>query len=184
MAKVNTLYGQIDQSLMNKFANIRLLVCDVDGVFSDGTILLGNQGEELKAFNTKDGYGIKALSKVGVDVAVITGRQSQIVANRMQALNVKHIMQNREDKQVAIKELIRDYGYTNSQIASVGDDMPDTGMFLESEIGIAVADAHPMVKQKATFSTSLDGGRGAVREICDLILQAKGKLEEIHGASV
>ena len=93
-------------------------------------------------------------------------------------------MQNREDKQIAIKELIRDYGYTKAQIASVGDDMPDTGMFLESEIGIAVADAHPMVKHKATFCTSLDGGRGAVREICDLILQAKGKLEQIHGASV
>jgi 3-deoxy-D-manno-octulosonate 8-phosphate phosphatase (KDO 8-P phosphatase) len=184
MSRVNSLYGEIEQSVMDKFANVTLLVCDVDGVFSDGTILLGNQGEELKAFNTKDGYGIKALAKIGVDVAVITGRQSQIVANRMQALNVKHIMQNREDKQVAIQELMKQYGYSRSQIASVGDDMPDIGMFLESEIGIAVADAHPMVKLKATFSTSLDGGRGAVREICDLILQAKGKLDQIHGASV
>jgi 3-deoxy-D-manno-octulosonate 8-phosphate phosphatase (KDO 8-P phosphatase) len=184
MSHVSTLYGEIEQSVMNKFADITLLVCDVDGVFSDGTILLGNQGEELKAFNTKDGYGIKALSNIGVDVAVITGRQSQIVADRMQALNVKHIMQNREDKQAAIQELMQRYGYSSSQIASVGDDMPDIGMFLESEIGIAVADAHPMVKLKATFSTSLDGGRGAVREICDLILQAKGKLDQIHGASV
>jgi 3-deoxy-D-manno-octulosonate 8-phosphate phosphatase (KDO 8-P phosphatase) len=184
MSKVDTLYGPIDAALFERFKGIKLLVCDVDGVFSDGTILLGNQGEELKAFNTKDGYGIKALAKVGVKVAVITGRQSSIVQQRMTALNVDHIMQNREDKHTAIKELITQFGYAASTIASVGDDMPDLGMFSASEIGIAVADAHPYVKQQATFCTTLPGGRGAVREICDIILQAKGKLEDIHGASV
>lgn len=184
MATVDTLYGPIDAYLFARFKDIKLLVCDVDGVFSDGTILLGNQGEELKAFNTKDGYGIKALSKVGVKVAVITGRQSNIVEQRMTALNVDHIMQNREDKLIAINELITEFGYTNDSIASVGDDMPDIGMFSASAIGIAVADAHPFVKQQATFCTSLAGGHGAVREICDIILQAKGKLAEIHGASV
>lgn len=184
MSKVDTLYGPIDAALFERFKGIKLLVCDVDGVFSDGTILLGNQGEELKAFNTKDGYGIKALAEVGVKVAVITGRQSSIVEQRMMALNVDHIMQNREDKHIAINELITQFGYTASTIASVGDDMPDLGMFSASEIGIAVADAHPYVKQQATFCTTLPGGRGAVREICDIILQAKGKLEDIHGASV
>jgi 3-deoxy-D-manno-octulosonate 8-phosphate phosphatase (KDO 8-P phosphatase) len=184
MSKIDTLYEPIDADMFERFKNIKLLVCDVDGVFSDGTILLGNQGEELKAFNTKDGYGIKALSKVGVKVAVITGRQSHIVEQRMQALNVEHIMQNREDKLVAINELIAQFGYAKDTIASVGDDMPDIGMFSASSIGIAVADAHPFVKKQATFCTSLPGGRGAVREICDIILQAKGKLADIHGASV
>jgi 3-deoxy-D-manno-octulosonate 8-phosphate phosphatase (KDO 8-P phosphatase) len=184
MAQIDTLYGPIDVDMFARFKNIELLVCDVDGVFSDGTILLGNQGEELKAFNTKDGYGIKALSKIGVKVAVITGRQSRIVEDRMTALNVAHIMQNREDKLTAINELIAEFGYTKASIASVGDDMPDIGMFSASSISIAVADAHPFVKQKATFCTSLPGGRGAVREICDIILQAKGKLADIHGASV
>lgn len=184
MSTIDTLYGQLDASLFSKFKNIELLVCDVDGVFSDGTILLGNQGEELKAFNTKDGYGIKALSNVGVKVAVITGRKSAIVEQRMSALNVEHIMQNREDKLTAINELITQFGYRKENIASVGDDMPDLGMFSASSIGIAVADAHPYVKQQATFCTSLPGGRGAVREICDIILQAKGKLSDIHGASI
>jgi 3-deoxy-D-manno-octulosonate 8-phosphate phosphatase (KDO 8-P phosphatase) len=184
MSTIDTLYGPIDADLFTKFKHIELLVCDVDGVFSDGTILLGNDGEELKAFNTKDGYGIKALSNVGVNVAVITGRQSNIVEQRMMALNVKHIMQNREDKLTAINELIAEFGYQPEHIASVGDDMPDIGMFSASAVGIAVADAHPFVKQKANFCTTLPGGRGAVREICDIILQAKGKLEDIHGASV
>ncbi len=184
MSTIDTLYGPIDAALFERFKRIKLLVCDVDGVFSDGTILLGNQGEELKAFNTKDGYGIKALAKIGVKVAVITGRQSSIVQERMTALNVAHIMQNREDKLSAINELITQFKYAKTTIASVGDDMPDLGLFSASEIGIAVADAHPFVKQQATFCTILPGGRGAVREICDIILQAKGKLEDIHGASV
>jgi len=184
MPSIQTLYGDIDSALFEQFKNITLLVCDVDGVFSDGTILLGNQGEELKAFNTKDGYGIKALAKVGVKVAVITGRQSHIVEQRMTALNVDHIMQNREDKLTAINELKDQFGYQSEHIASIGDDMPDIGMFSASVISIAVADAHPFVKQQATFCTSLPGGRGAVREICDIILQAKGMLNQIHGASV
>jgi 3-deoxy-D-manno-octulosonate 8-phosphate phosphatase (KDO 8-P phosphatase) len=184
MSKIETLYGPIDADLFECFKTIELLVCDVDGVFSDGTILLGNQGEELKAFNTKDGYGIKSLASIGVKVAVITGRESSIVQQRMTALNVNHIMQNREDKLIAINELITEFGYTNATIASIGDDMPDLGMFSASAIGIAVADAHPLVKQKATFCTTLPGGRGAVREVCDIILQAKGNLFDIHGASI
>jgi 3-deoxy-D-manno-octulosonate 8-phosphate phosphatase (KDO 8-P phosphatase) len=184
MSTIQTLYGSIDSDLFEQFKNIKLLVCDVDGVFSDGTILLGNQGEELKAFNTKDGYGIKALANIGVKVAVITGRKSHIVEQRMTALNVEHILQNREDKLTAINELKAEFGYKGEHIASVGDDMPDIGMFSASAISIAVADAHPFVKQQAIFCTSLNGGRGAVREICDIILQAKGKLSDIHGASI
>jgi 3-deoxy-D-manno-octulosonate 8-phosphate phosphatase (KDO 8-P phosphatase) len=184
MPTIQTLYGNIDFATFEQFKNIKLLVCDVDGVFSDGTILLGNQGEELKAFNTKDGYGIKALAKVGVKVAVITGRKSNIVEQRMTALNVDHIMQDREDKLVAINELKAEFGYQSEHIASIGDDMPDIGMFSASAIGISVDDAPPIVKTQATFCTSLPGGRGAVREVCDIILQAKGKLSDIHGASV
>ena len=184
MSIVNTLYGPVDAKIFAKFSDIKLLVCDVDGVFSDGTILLGNNGEELKAFNTKDGYGIKAITKMGIDVAVITGRNSTIVKNRMTALDVKHIMQGRVDKLDAIKELIAEFGYQPNQIASIGDDMPDIGMFSSSAIGIAVADAHPIVKQKASFCTTLNGGYGAVREVCDLLLESRGQLEQIHGASV
>ncbi|GBL04895.1 3-deoxy-manno-octulosonate-8-phosphatase KdsC [Glaciecola sp. KUL10] len=183
-ATTETLYGNIDTALFSRFSQIKLLVCDVDGVFSDGNIYLGNNGEELKGFNTKDGYGIKSLDSCGVDVAVITGRRSTIVENRMNSLGVKHLVQGRVDKDSAIKEIMALCGVSKHEVASVGDDMPDIGMFANSAIGIAVADAHPFVKQKADFVTLTKGGKGAVREVCDILLQSKGSLESIHGASV
>jgi 3-deoxy-D-manno-octulosonate 8-phosphate phosphatase (KDO 8-P phosphatase) len=184
----HSLYGNPPQAIPAHIwdicQDIRLVVFDVDGVFSDGSIYLGNSGEELKAFNTKDGYGVKALSKIGIDVAVITGRNSKIVENRMQSLQVKYLIQGREDKHFALQELMLQTGHQNHQIASVGDDMPDLGMFLLSALKVAVQDAHPAVKQQANFITTLGGGKGAVRELCDLILQANGKLDMQHGASI
>ncbi|MFQ3277580.1 MAG: 3-deoxy-D-manno-octulosonate 8-phosphate phosphatase (KDO 8-P phosphatase), partial [Colwellia sp.] len=102
---MNTLYGNVQNNILVKAQQIRLLVCDVDGVFSDGRIYLGNDGEELKAFHTKDGFGIKALGASGVNVAIITGRNSAIVANRMKALKVAHIIQGQEDKLPALIHL-------------------------------------------------------------------------------
>src|SRR5690554_2656061 len=96
MATVNTWYGAISSQLFERLQQIRLVVCDVDGVFSDGCIYLGNDGEELKAFHTRDGFGVKALLNAGIDVAVITGRESRIVQDRMQALGVKHIYRSEE----------------------------------------------------------------------------------------
>jgi 3-deoxy-D-manno-octulosonate 8-phosphate phosphatase (KDO 8-P phosphatase) len=183
-AIVDTLYQPVSAEFFEKCKKVKLVVFDVDGVFSDGQIYLGNNNEELKAFNTKDGYGVKALSKCGVMVAVITGRKSQIVEQRMRALNVRHLLQGREDKQKALAELMRITGYQSHQIASVGDDMPDLEMFHFSEINIATQDAHPLVKRNANYVTSICGGKGAVREVCDLFLQAKGKLDIIHGASI
>lgn len=183
-----SLYGsppkQIEPHIVDLCSQIKLVVFDVDGVFSDGSIYLGNHGEEYKAFNTKDGYGVKALSKIGIDVAVITGRNSHIVATRMQSLQVKHLVQGREDKQTALQDLMQETGYTIEQVASMGDDMPDLGMFALSAIKVATADAHPMVTQKANFVTELGGGKGAVREFCDLLLMVNGAINTQHGASV
>lgn len=184
MTSIATLYGEISPSLLDTFGQIKLLVCDVDGVFSDGRIYMGNDGEELKAFNTLDGYGIKAIMKVDIEVAVITGRTSHIVQNRMSALGIKHIIQGREGKQEAIKSLQQQLNISPLQTASMGDDMPDVGMFQESELPIAVSNAHPYVKQQAKYVTTQSGGFGAVREVCDLLLQAQGQLETIHGSSV
>lgn len=181
---VDTLYQTVSKAFFEQCKQIKLVVFDVDGVFSDGQIYLGNNNEELKAFNTKDGYGIKALSKCGITVAVITGRKSAIVEQRMRALNVKHLFQGREDKSKALAELMRITGFKNQHIASVGDDMPDLEMFSLSTIKIAVNDAHPIVRNKADYVTSLGGGKGAVREVCDLFLHAQGKLLGIHGASI
>ena len=183
MAKVDTLYGPIEQSLIQRFGSIKLLACDVDGVFSDGRIYLGNNGEELKAFHTRDGYGIKALQQHGVQVAVITGRRSQIVEQRMSALGVKHILQGCEEKESALKNLQQQLNIAPEMTASIGDDMPDIGMFNSSSLSIAVADAHPFVAKSADYISQHRGGFGAVREICDLILHSLGELDGIHGSS-
>jgi len=181
---VATLYTELDRDFFDRLAHIKLLVCDVDGVFSDGRIYLGNDGEELKAFHTRDGYGVKALVSHGVTVAVITGRRSTIVENRMKALNVAHIIQGEENKADALASLMTSLSLNQEQVAAVGDDMPDTGMFNHAAIKIAVADAHPHVAKQANWITTLPGGFGAVREISDTILQAKGVTNGIFGASV
>ena len=181
---VNTLYGFVKPEILEKSKNIKLLVCDVDGVFSDGRIYLGNDGEELKAFHTKDGFGIKALGASGVDVAIITGRRSQIVATRMKALNVRHIIQGEEDKLPALKTLAQQQSIELSEIAYIGDDVPDLACIESIGLGIAVFDAHPSVLAGADHITFTRGGFGAVREICDLIMQCQGSLSGAKGASV
>lgn len=180
----NTLYGEVDLAVLQKAKKIKLLVCDVDGVFSDGRIYLGNDGEELKAFHTKDGFGIKALGSSGVDVAIITGRRSAIVANRMSALNVKHIVQGEEDKLPALISLAAQLNLTSDEIAYIGDDIPDLACILHVGLGISVADAHPAVSAKADYTSFIRGGFGAVREVCDLIMQCQGSLDSAKGASV
>ncbi|MDO6565624.1 3-deoxy-manno-octulosonate-8-phosphatase KdsC [Alteromonas sp. 1_MG-2023] len=181
---VDTLYTAMPAALFNALQHIQLLVCDVDGVFSDGRIYLGNAGEELKAFHTRDGYGVKALVDSGVAVAVITGRRSAIVENRMKALNVAHIVQGEENKSEALAALMNRLSLKPEHVAVVGDDMPDTGMYPHASVKIAVKDAHPAVAKQANWITTLPGGFGAVREICDTLLQANDKLHGIQGASV
>jgi 3-deoxy-D-manno-octulosonate 8-phosphate phosphatase (KDO 8-P phosphatase) len=181
---IQTLYGDISNTVFDKAKNIKLFVCDIDGVFSDGRIYLGNDGEELKAFHTKDGYGIKALGASGVDVAVITGRQSNIVQTRMTALNVKHIVQGEEDKLPALKAMINKQGLSPDQVAYIGDDMPDYHCMDFIGLSIAVNDAHPAILALADHITTTRGGFGAVREICDIIMQSQNSLQYATGASV
>jgi len=180
----NTLYGNVSLDILERAKQIKLLVCDVDGVFSDGRIYLGNDGEELKAFHTKDGFGIKALGSSGVDVAIITGRQSAIVTNRMSALNVKHIVQGQEDKLPALINLAKKLKLSSDEIAYIGDDIPDLACILHVGLGISVSDAHPAVLSNSDYTTFTRGGFGAVREVCDLIMHCQGSLESATGASV
>jgi 3-deoxy-D-manno-octulosonate 8-phosphate phosphatase (KDO 8-P phosphatase) len=181
---VTTLYGDIPSQILVKANKIKLFVCDIDGVFSDGRIYLGNDGEELKAFHTKDGYGIKALVNSGVDVAVITGRNSNIVLQRMTALNVKHIIQGQENKLPVLKQLINSLELSPEQIAYIGDDMPDFNCMDFVGFSIAVNDAHPAILKIADHTTSIKGGFGAVRESCDLIMQSQQTLQHASGASI
>lgn len=181
---MDSLYGEISDALASKLRDIKLLICDIDGVFSDGRIYLGNDGEELKAFHTRDGFGVKALISSGVEVAVITGRNSNIVQQRMTALNIRFIYQGIEDKLQAFDELLAIMKIAKENIAYIGDDVPDISVMEKSGLALCVADAHPLVIKKSDYVTTNKGGFGAVREACDLILQSQNNLEKASGSSI
>ncbi len=156
---------------------IELLVLDVDGVMTDGRLYFSNHGEELKAFDIQDGLGIKLLQQQGVHVAIITGRQSALVANRAENLGIRSVIQGREDKLQALDELRSELALEYTQIAYLGDDLPDLSAIRAAGLGMAVGDAHHFVANYADWQTRANGGQGAVRETCELILAAKGQLK-------
>ncbi len=156
----------------------KLLALDVDGVMTDGKLYFSANGDELKAFSILDGLGIKLLMNAGIDVAIITGRTSALTARRASDLGIKHIIQGREDKKVALEELTQQVNVDLKHVAYMGDDLPDLGAIVSSGFGITVPNAHDFVKQHANFCTQAKGGEGAVREVCDYILEAKGLLSE------
>lgn len=155
---------------------IKLLVLDVDGVLTDGRLWFGNSGEELKAFNIQDGLGVKLLQRGGVQVAIITGRQSALVARRAGELGIEHLVQGREDKLQALEELCARLGLALTEVAYMGDDLPDLAAIRRAGLGITVANGHHFVAEHAAYRTQRCGGEGAVREACELILRAQGRL--------
>ena len=155
-------------------AVVRLLALDVDGVLTDGLIYYGNSGDELKSFNIKDGLGIKLLQKTGVKVALITGRQSQIVARRAHELGIEDVIQGREDKRQALLELCQRHTIAIEECAYMGDDLPDLGAVIAAGLGMTVADASSAVRDAADWCSRYNGGGGAVREACEFILNSKG----------
>ncbi|WP_192483885.1 MULTISPECIES: KdsC family phosphatase [Cysteiniphilum] len=169
----------IDTSLKEKIANIQLLVLDVDGVLSDGKIILGNDGNETKHFDVKDGLGMLLLQKFGVKVAVITGKSSQIVHNRLTALGVNDIYQGQKNKIKAYEELLTKHQISKENVAYMGDDLPDLTLMIKSAVSFAPADALSAVKTRVDYVTAQKGGYGAVREVCDLILEIKGFLDKV-----
>ena len=179
----NELYAETSKTVFAKASKIQLLICDIDGVFSDGRIYLGNDGEELKAFHTKDGFGIKSLINSGIQVAVITGRNSKIVENRMKSLTVQHIYQGQEDKIVAFNTLKEALSLNNDEIAYIGDDSPDLPVMELVGFAVATNDAHPLVKRIADYKTTMSGGFGAVRELTDLIMLSQDKPLSHSGTS-
>jgi len=170
------------QTIKEKAKSIKLLALDVDGVMTDGRIYFSAQGDELKAFSILDGQGIKTLLNNNILVAIITGRTSPLTARRARDLGINLILQGREDKKVALKELSDELGIAFDNIAYVGDDLPDLSAIISSGLGITVPNSHFFVKEHADHCTNAAGGQGAVREVCDLILEAQGLLENIHSA--
>lgn len=176
-------YQAVSDELWQQAQQIRLLICDVDGVFSDGRIYLGNDGEELKAFHTRDGYGVKALRKAGVEVAVITGRTSDIVQKRMQSLTIPYIYQGQEQKIPAYNELLTTLSLQPEQVAYIGDDLSDWDVMQRVGLSIAVHDAHPYLRLHANYVTHTPGGYGAVREASDLLLMRRNAFQQFDGSS-
>lgn len=175
----DNLKGAFSDELLHKASKIKLLICDVDGVLSDGKVFFSNQGAELKNFNIKDGLGIKLLQQSGIDVAIITGRNSAIVAHRAKELGIRYLYQGCVDKRAAFAEMLQQLALTNEQVAHVGDDLPDLPLMQLAGLGISVADAYSFVSQKADWITTHKGGEGAVRDIADLILYSQDKLNDI-----
>ena len=165
----------MDAALQERAAKIRMLVLDVDGVLTDGKLYFDHAGNEMKAFNTRDGLGMKALQRCGIEVAVITGRKSEAVTQRMTQLDVKHVYQGREDKLNAFLHLLEATGLDAQQICFAGEDWIDLPVLLRVGLAVSVADAEDRVKEQAHWITNRKGGDGAVREICNLILAAQGK---------
>ncbi len=159
--------------------DIRLVLFDVDGVLTDGSLFLGDGGEQYKAFNSKDGHGMRMLVDSGVKVGILTGRTSDVVTHRMRDLGIDLVVQGRRDKLDALGGLLQQAGASEETTAFVGDDVVDLPVMRRVRLAIAVADAHPLVRQHAQWVTALPGGRGAAREVCEFIMQAQGSLERM-----
>lgn len=161
-------------------SQVRLLILDVDGVLTDGGLHFDNRGEEYKTFNSLDGHGIRMVLESGIEVAVITGRESAIVRHRMGDLGVKHLYQGCRDKLSAFADLLQQTGLDATQAAYVGDDLPDLPILRRVGFPITVQNGHDFVKQHCDWVTSRSGGRGAVREVTDFILQSQSLLDALQ----
>jgi 3-deoxy-D-manno-octulosonate 8-phosphate phosphatase (KDO 8-P phosphatase) len=167
------------REINERAARIRLVVFDVDGVLTDGSLFIDADGRELKAFHSRDGHGMKMLQQSGVDIGIITGRTSTVVDHRMSNLGVKYVYQGQEEKLPAFVELIEKLGLGPEQVAYVGDDVVDLPIMCRVGLAIAVQDAHELVRQHAHWHTVQPGGRGAAREVCEFIMAAQGTLDAI-----
>lgn len=153
---------------------LRLVVLDVDGVLTDGGLWFGPRGEALKRFHVRDGHGVKLAQRAGLTVAVISGRRSAAVATRCRELGIRHVHQGVADKWAVLEKLLARLGVSARETLCMGDDTPDVPLFLRAGFAVAVNDAHPLAAAAADRLTTLRGGQGAVREMIDWLLQARG----------
>ncbi len=166
------------QDIQEKARQIKLVIFDVDGVLTDGSLFLGDDGQEYKAFNSRDGHGIKMLQDTGVQIGIITGRTSEVVRIRMESLGIKHVYQGKRDKLPAYHELRDKLNLTDAEVAYVGDDVVDLPIMRRVGLAIAVNDAHPFVIQHAHWQTPHPGGRSAGRDVCEMLMDAQGSLQK------
>ena len=167
--------ARFEASLLQQAHNVRILFLDVDGVLTDGGLQFTEHGESIKRFNTLDGHGIKLLQKAGIAVAVVTGRDSAPLRLRLQQLGVQQVVYGTEDKVPAAQAILDKLDLSWSQAAMMGDDWPDLPVMQRCALACAPCNAHPENLAIADFATSVAGGHGAVRQLCDLLLSATGR---------
>jgi 3-deoxy-D-manno-octulosonate 8-phosphate phosphatase (KDO 8-P phosphatase) len=161
-------------AVLERARRIRLLVLDVDGVLTDGRLHISASGEQFKVFHVRDGSGLVAIQRAGITVAIISGRDSAAVNYRASELGIKHVRQGVADKGAELDRLLAELGIAAEETACVGDDTPDAPMLRRAGLAIGVADSHPALLAAAHWTTKSNGGHGAVREVCDLLLSAHG----------
>ena len=168
-----------DKALLKKLKHIRLLLLDVDGVLTDGSIIYNDEGSETKIFNAKDGLGLRLAMSAGIEVAIVTGRRSKALRHRCDNLGIRYLYDGVGVKAQMLAEIVAQTGIGPEQAAFVGDDLPDLPLMRRVGLAIAVADAHDIIRDHAHWTTRATGGHGAVREICEALLTAKGLWDEI-----
>ena len=167
----------ISDDVITRAKKIKLIIFDVDGVMTDGGLIISDDGQEYKRFNTQDGLGMKLLKASGVEMAIITGRTSNVVTTRAESTGVAHFYQGVDDKLVAFNDLITKLNISAEACAFMGDDVVDLPPMLRCGLSITVPAAPDCVKQRAHFTTKKEGGYGAVREACELLMQAQGSYD-------
>ncbi len=163
------------QSLQSKAKKIKLLLLDVDGVLTDGTIILDSRGNELKAFHVRDGHGIKLAQQAGIILGIITGRKSEVVNIRARELGIEEVHQGAHKKIEVYESVLAKYGFRDDDVAYMGDDIVDVDVFKRVGMAVTVSDADPSVRPHVDMITKAEGGRGAVRELINFLLKSRGK---------
>lgn len=169
----------VKRNIKEKLKGIKLLILDVDGVMTDGGIIMDSEGRELKNFNVRDGHGIKILQRYGIKVAILTGRKSKVVEYRAKDLEINDVYQGAFNKKEVLGGILKKHKLSASAVAFLGDDIVDIPVLKSVGFSVAVADAIDVVKKSVDYVTVHKGGQGAVREICEMILEAQGKWSEI-----
>lgn len=167
------------KSLREKLQHIKILIMDVDGVMTDGRIIINDDGRETKNFDVRDGHGIKLVQRYGIEVALLTGRQSEVVKHRANELGITEVHQKIFNKKEVFVEILQKNNLNADQAAFIGDDIIDIPVLKEAGFSATVADAIDIVKKTVDYVTKKKGGRGAVREVCEMLLQAQGRWPEI-----
>jgi len=169
----------VKKKIKEKLKGIKLLILDVDGVMTDGRIIMDNEGHEIKHFDARDGHGLKMIQRYGIEVVLLTGRKSEVVNHRARDLGIKNVYQGAINKKDVLEEILRKHNLPGSDVAFVGDDIVDIPVIKRVGFSATVADAIDVVKKTVDYVTTHKGGRGAVRELCEMILQVQGKWPEI-----